>query len=138
MSNRDKVGRPFLCRSGINSDFMPFMGGQREIGIKFKKKCVPWKNRQKIYSVQNKWHKIGSTTVLAFCTLPISRDRLLPPPMGPQRASRKRGLSLLEPFSPSGACRHPCEALYYVFLFLFFVFVFVFVLILRRMGKNKA
>ena len=33
MSNRDKVGRPFLCRSGINSDFMPFMGGQREIGI---------------------------------------------------------------------------------------------------------
>ena len=26
--------RPFLCRSGINSDFMPFMGGQRAIGIK--------------------------------------------------------------------------------------------------------
>ena len=48
LSNRGKVGRPFLCRSGINSDFMPFMGGQREIGIKLKK-CVPGINRRKIY-----------------------------------------------------------------------------------------
>ena len=54
MSNRDKVGRPFLCRSGINSDFMPFMGGQMEIGIKQKKMCSLEKT-----DIKSIWHKIN-------------------------------------------------------------------------------
>ena len=63
MSNRDKVGRLFLCRSGINSDLMPLMGRQREIGIIIFFLCSLEKTGIKYIWHKIKRYKIGSTTV---------------------------------------------------------------------------
>ena len=67
MSNRDKVGRPFLCRTGRTSVFMPnrhksgfyalygrTKGNRHKIKKGQKKIVCPGKNRQKYI-----WHKIN-------------------------------------------------------------------------------
>ena len=96
MSNRDKDGRPFLCRSGISSDFMPLIGGQREIGIKKKKMCSMKKN-----GIKSSWHKmngIKSGPLLYYALMPNN------PPGYPSvsvntrsRTVRKKTVSATEP-----------------------------------------